>query len=444
VSLLVTAMDFILLHDGIEEEINLPPDMCSRTGHPYNLERNRQEWTNHQIRDLVSELKLHGIKVHLSVFPHYIDDRFHHEWTSDYPELHSVYTTGVVKGAVSVLKRFDNGDWFEDLFIEKLVATLADYGFDGWHGCDGFGPLSGGLNIVDFSDDLVEQFASSAGVELPESVSGPFGHEMEGIRKRAAWIWENKRREWVDFYVDRWTVFWGKVVNSLHSHGQTVIINSSWGRAPFEALYRYGIDYRKIAATGVDGMLVETVAASLSMDPRSNCSASIRHYDFLAMLMLVKASVPELPLIFLQATQDAADELWDVIHHTPTAFEREMYSLSNVFIANGESGIDRCVEGPLYCLGDGIKKHEWEWMESWRELSFSNQPNSVLGATLIWDDDLLDNQLDDYLTTRNWSAHRLLYHLMSSGAPVQQVANLKHLDSLKGAILVLNAHQLSA
>lgn len=77
------------------------------------------------------------------------------------------------------------------------------------------------------------------------------------------------------------------MVTALHGAGRKAVINSAWGRAPFESLYRYGIDYQRIAATGVDAIIVETVAAGLAMDPR--LGNEDRHDDFLSMLMLLRA-----------------------------------------------------------------------------------------------------------------------------------------------------------
>jgi hypothetical protein len=55
------------------------------------------------------------------------------------------------------------------------------------------------------------------------------------------------------------------MVETLHKENKRALINSAWTRACFEAMYRYGIDYKRIANTGVDYMVVETVATGLSL-----------------------------------------------------------------------------------------------------------------------------------------------------------------------------------
>ena len=56
ISFLLSAVDFILLHKGMEEEYTLFPDICSRVAHERNEERHRQEWTNWKLKGLVDEL----------------------------------------------------------------------------------------------------------------------------------------------------------------------------------------------------------------------------------------------------------------------------------------------------------------------------------------------------------------------------------------------------
>ena len=87
ISFLLSSIDFILLHQGMEEEQNLFPDICSRQGHEENEERKRQDWTNFQLRELVAGLKKRGIKVFCSIFIINMHNRYHREWVSDHPEI---------------------------------------------------------------------------------------------------------------------------------------------------------------------------------------------------------------------------------------------------------------------------------------------------------------------------------------------------------------------
>ena len=154
------------------------------------------------------------------------------------------------------------------------------------------------------------------------------------------------RHEWIEFHAERWAGFWAKALDALHGAGKRAFINSAWGRAPWEALYRYGIDYRRIVAAGVDGIVVETVAAGLSMDPRPYAADVTRHADFLSMLMLMRAGLPDAKLIFLHNTHDVVEE-WDAIRHVPTLLEKEIHALTGVYHHRADGSLRPASDGLL-------------------------------------------------------------------------------------------------
>ena len=257
--------------------------------------------------------------------------------------------------------------------------------------------------------------------------------------KAVAVIWQNVRHEWIGFYADRWTQFWSKVMTTLHQAGKKAVINSAWANAPFESLYRYGIDYRKIVDTGVDGIVVETVGASTAMDDRPGATDPVRHYDYLSTLMLIKAYVPDAKLIFLNTTHDVVEE-WNAIHHVPLILERETYSLANVFHTDARGDLVPCADGFLLCLGDGMSREDWTWMRDRWRLAFSSLPRRTLGATLVWSDAAFMSQVEYFTQTRAWTTDRLLFELMARGAPVQSTVKVNSLHHARGTLLVLNSH----
>lgn len=440
ICLLLSSVDFVLQHPGMAEEVVLPTDVCSREGHDRNQHRERQTWTNFQIRGLIEALHARGVAVYVTVFTQTFDDRWHHEWATDHPEACALYASGGIRWSINPLARLRDGTYFEDLFAWRLAAVAQDYGFDGWQGADGYGPLSGPIWEVDQSDDMVVQFLESGG-DLPDTVALRCDNDPEALKARAAWIWRHRRQEWIDFYAGRWARFWRKMVMALHASGRKVVVNSAWGRAPFEALYRYGIDYRRLAEAGVDGIIVESVAASLALDPRAGDPA--RHYEFLAMLLLMKAYVPETPLIPLNVVHDIVEQ-WDVLRHAPAVLEKEIHAPADVYLSGPEGRLSRCADGFLACLGDGLEPEEWAWLRRRWQAAFGARPRRVLGATLVWSDTAFRAQVGDFIATRRWSTHRLLYHLMAFGAPVQAAARVDDLDGLTGPLLVLNSHLFPA
>ncbi|MCC6422636.1 MAG: hypothetical protein IT447_04095 [Phycisphaerales bacterium] len=438
ISLLISAADMVIVHESLEKDRILPGDYCSRDGHDGNEIRRRQVWTAYKLRDLITRLKQAGVKVYLSGFVHYLNNEFHHEWLSDHPECKQVMVTIGRCDALNILSRMSDGAYLEDLYARQLVRVCQDYGFDGWHGPDGYGPLNTPLHIVDCSDDMIGQFIESGQRELPDEVTAPSQDKIDNLRVRVDWIWRHRRMEWIAFYVDRWARFWGKIANSLHAIGRKAVVNSAWTRDPFEAIYRYGVDYRKLIEAGVDGIVVETVAGGQTLLDNSRNY----HYDYLAMLLLIKAHVPNTKLICLSNTKDVVED-WDLLRHGPATIERESYALSNIYYVRKEGGLTRCADGFLACLGDGITREEWHWLDKQWQMGFGPMPKRVVGATLVWSDESLYSSVAEYPKTRRWSTHRLTHKLMEHDAPIHCAVDIDAIDRADGPLFVPNPHLLS-
>ncbi|MFC1526160.1 hypothetical protein ACFL6X_05040 [Candidatus Latescibacterota bacterium] len=442
ICLLASSPDIVLQHPGMAMEAPLPADICARQGHTHNQERRRQDWTNHQVRGLVQSLRAAGVSTFLSHFTQYHGNRHHREWVSDHPEVLTQRNSTEATGGYNPLKRLSSGEYFEDVFVGKLLETVADYGFDGWHGPDGNGPLSGPIFETDFSDDMLHQFVALSGSALPDEIWRAGGETCDGRRARGEWIWRHQRREWIEFWSERWAGFWRKILDRLHGAGKRGIINNAWARAPWESLYRYGVDYRKIAEAGVDAIIVETVAASLNMDPRPSTRDPGRSYDMASMLQLIRAYVPRTKLLFLCTVQDIVEQ-WDAIRHTPTVLEREIFSVSNVYAIDSNGRPTRSVDGGLVCLGDGIRRSEWETLERWWDVAANDVPQRVLGAAMLWSDHAVRAQVDDFTLNRTWNSHRILSGLQEHGAPIHTTVRSEHLDGYEGPLFVPNPHLLS-
>ena len=408
---------FILDHAGIDKLRKLPPSVCSHCGQPYNDERSRQQWTNFQVKGLVSALQGYGIKVYFNV-----GDAGVYPW-----------------------KRMDMDEniFWEDFFVAKLVRVMRDYNFDGYLLSDGYSysraPVYDAGHLR--SDDMVDQFLTAANVILPASISGSCNENKDKIRQRSDWIWNNKRGEWISFFVRRIASFAAKVVSALHAENKKVIALTALTRDPFEAIYRYGADYKKLAEAGIDAFIVEAAAGAMEIVCNRRWGVPKSRYlnNFMAALMLVKAYVPNKLMFYLNGIKDHYEN-WSVLHHAPTALESEIYTLSNMYRMDDKGALARCASGPVVCLADSIRKEEWQWLnERWR-LAYDLDPRRVLGATLVWSDRALENQIDDFIDTRRWTTHRLLHHLIGIGAPLHAVAGINNLEKVRGTIVVLNPH----
>lgn len=439
VSLLISSPDIILQHEGVEEDMVLPPDFCSRNGQEGNETRRRQVWTRFQLRALIAGLREAGTLVYLSCFTCYLKDQFHREWLTDNPEGMISHTTHGRREALFVLNRLRDGTLLQEYFADQLVRVCEDYGFDGWHGPDGFGPASS-VYITGFDDDFFGQFVERGNyTDIPREILEATNDLADKLSDRRDWVWRHKRLEWITFFTDRWAEFWQAIVSRLHAIGRKTIINSAWTRDPFEAMYRYGIDYRKIARTGVDAMMVETAAGGilLGSDDRDY------HYDYLAMLMLIKAYIPEIPLIFLHNIKDVKED-WDLLRHAPAMLEREVYSLANVFHMNSAGERVRCVDGFLGCLADGVSGEEWQWLRRQWQYAFGPIPQRIVGATVLWSDQWLHRFQESFVMSREPSVHHWIYQLMEHNAPLQITARYEDLARVQGPLILFHPQLLTA
>ena len=427
-SFLLTTPDFVHTHAGLDEEVLFPPDYCSYGGKPYNCERQRQAWTNRQFKGLVKALQGRGIKVYfsnLNLFVSHIDgDVYRSPWCDSHPELQEFTRDGVAANCLNPLKRLADGRYYEDVFVERLVAVMRDYGFDGYHLADGYSSPRQPIWLADYSADMVAQFAAMMGVDLP------FAAETKAC---ADHIWNDHREQWCEFYARRFERFLAKVCEAVHGLGGQVCHNNAWTRDPFEAYYRYGIDYRRIARAGVDRFMVETVGAGVSIGAESGFRADLR-FELNFMLAQIKACLPEMPLLCLNGTGDST-ESWDLLNHAPVVSEREIYTLGHMFVQN-ESGFQHASSGPFVCLADGITATQWEWLRRNWVVAYGSTPQRVLGATVLWSEAALGNEFADYLSHRLLTRQKIAGELQARGAPLQVVANSRCLAATRGCLLV--------
>ncbi len=428
--------DIINQHEGMDKEFTLHPDNCSYYGSPRNEFRERQPWTNYDLRRLGKELSDRGIEAYMGVMGVYLEDSRHKEWETDHPELMSFGVNGRMN--LNVLKRFADGTYYEDFFVEKTLWALEDYGFAGLHVSDFFCPPEHGICNGDFSADMLGQFIDHTGIELPRDILDRFGFdEQEDIERRQDYIWNQLRREWIDFYAWRWEKFWGKIAKKLHAHGKKVMINNAWCADPFEALYRYGIDYKRLYAAGVDYFVAESVPEGLEM---VDCTRDLFR-PLMLMPQLMNVFAPEGKLLTLLGVKDSTEE-WDMLHHAPPRLERDMYILAALYAQQGKK-LKRCLDGYMYTLGDGITEEEWTWLRGRSAIAFSGEPEQVNAATVIWSDHALYAGLDDYILTRRPSVQETVCRLQQMDGALGAAARIEDLDQLSGTLFVANFDLLS-
>ena len=432
VSAFVYHMDFIMQHEGMDEERILPPDMCSYAGSARNGERERQEWTNYELKDLLVELNKSGTETYLSIMADRLDNRFHDEWIYEHPEV--IYDAKTGKGALNVMRRFADGTFFEDYFIDKLCQTLLDYGFTGFYPTDLFCPMSWRVSMGDYSADMLEQFAQHTEIKLPPDILGDMGNDSDENKcRRGEWLWNEHREAWIRFYAWRWGVFWKKLCDRLHAIDKKVISLGVYCTDPFENLYCMGIDLKVLYEAGVDGLVPNIVPTGMRLqhpdwrDP---------FYNYMNMLPFISAYVPEQKLYTMLGVRDDTEE-WDLIHHVPTNLERDIYMLSG-FMRVTPEGMKRCTDGFMVCLGDSLRKEDWQWLKERFDIGFYEGAVESESPTLIWSDAAFHALLPSYIETRRWTHHKYAYEMNRRGTLLGAVARIEDMGYVKGTLFVPN------
>ena len=426
VSLLLFDAELLHTHVGLEHDFPLGDLQCSYFGRPFNEERRRQGWTAFQLRGLVAELKKHG----LDVFPSFFDfvvtpDRAKRHnvrrrevvWIDGHPEMLSVDRSGKRRDEDFCLwKHLADGTLYEDFFVNKLIAFLKDYGFTGFHGSDGFGHPRLALCNGDFSPDMTAQFAEFAGLTLPELP----------LPEIADWILSHEREAWSRFHAERHAALWRKIASALKCENLRCYLNSCWTRDPFEALFRYGVDYRKLAASGIDGFIVEASAAVCELEGWNKIEPDSLDQR-LAAVQRLKAMVPATPLVLLGATKDGMEQ-YDALRHAPTWMRAESYTLNNLFCEG-----KRCTEGVLICLGDGMTPGEWRTIDAVHTLACSGDNASPLPPVMhtVWSTKAFEEEFSAYAAKfpieRFPSSNTLLTEMLHAGVPLASQLTVEQL-----------------
>lgn len=450
VSLLFSHIDFINTFEETEEEYALRPCDCSYSGHLYSTERTRQVWTNLQLKRLVSELHKKEVKVVFSIFNFtaYTGDdenRVFTEFAVEHPELYGLNTDGKQhKSSIHILKKMKDGSFYEDYFLEKLRQVIDYYRFDGVQVADGISSSRPSIQNGDFSDDTVAQFCSwlrEKGTEAPTELSVT-GDIPTAYKRRRKYIIENMLFDFLCFSRDRWQAFYDKLYNVIDPEKYVIFINSFWTRDPFEAFYRYGIDYRSAYRKGVYALMVEENSATyptFSVESRGGFYLPLEksryvHYEYYLMQMLLKAYVPGFKQIPLMPIGDTQED-WNAVHDASNELKRAIFRRNNSRVYSGGKWLP-CAEAPFYCLSDGVAAHDWDKLAILDSKQVLNDLKAPLGYALYYPDNI-ESEVERYIKTKDYGVHKLACELLSGGAQISTVVTAKDVASYELPILAL-------
>ena len=449
IALFVFQPDMMYLHQGMEKEITLPKDCSNYYGAERNEIRSIQPWTNYDLRDLVQRLKAEGIKVYFSfmgmhtvqkdragggLFGYVAQEKF-------LDEHEECCIEGVPwDGHTYLPKRMSDGTYFADFFGDKAVKLLTDYGADGIHLADALFPPCMQLQEGDMSFDMLERFEKYLGYDLPEGLA----HRKENtkyidVKERASYVWGNLRVEWITFISEVWADTIKKIADKLHANSFDLMTCNAWTSEPFEALYRYGIDYAKVAKAGIDYMALEQQATTtFTVDSSQEMMTDWERYS---CSMLTKAYAKETSYLSMNFVKDSTEEA-STVSFFPAATEREIHQYLNWYLLGDK--LKRASDGYFICLGDALKKSEWDLVIKNYERVFKEEPSEYMGVVLGWTDSQINKFLPEYLKGRRWSAHRILSRINRKGAGVCALTNLENIENIDKDIFIPNADLLTS
>lgn len=412
-ALLLCDTELLHAHRGLEEDFKIGAQHCSYVARPYNTERKRQDdWTAFQLRELNRTLQRNGIEVYAAFFDYVMFKESAEKrgidsydvWNQQHKELLFTQANGTTFGSICHFKHLSDGRLYEDFLAEQLPAFLTDYCFDGWLACDGFAHPRLPIYKGDFSDDVTGQFESFSCKKLPKGT----------VAERSAFILGKLRYEWMQFCVKRQGEFIWKTVSAAKSAGKKVIAFNAWTRDPFEAIWRYGTDYRDIRDAGVDGMVVECCAGVITLEGWNHGEDAEMLDKNRATILRISAFLPELPLIQLFGVKDDCEE-YCVLRHSPTMAATEVQVLGAMQSAvTGE----KCLSGELVCLGDAIEKSEWHFLDDTMKSIFDIDCGSPMSPLLLWSDKAMERELKAYSNWPVCNSFRITSELIANGLPL--------------------------
>ena len=300
--LFICSADFPFSHRGMDTEYELSPAVCSRNAHPRNEQRERQKWTNWQLRELIANLKKRGVPTYLSMFTCYYRGKYGPEWLCDHEELiEEIFPCNYRLNPIAAL---NDGTPCEKIFAPKVAELCRDYGFAGFHGADRFNS-TGLLYRRVVSDVMTRMFLQRTGLQAPSYVTQPCHDDQEKQQRRMSWIWGEHRVEITRFFQNRWSEFWREIASQVHAVGGQCLMNSAYTRGCQTAAAWLGIDYKAVVDAGVDAIVCETVPLSMSnqapLSTWQNFPDPHRHFHAWCQTAMqeIRANLPNTRILFL-------------------------------------------------------------------------------------------------------------------------------------------------
>lgn len=444
VSFLFSNIDFVNTHKGVTGKY-LTPCESSYGAHPYNEERARQSWRDTDLKGLIAGLHSRGVKVVFScfnIFTYGLDGKMQiGEFCARHEEIRDRDCNGNPVYGVNVLKHLSDGTLYEDYLFTQINAVIADYGFDGVQIADGVSTARLSVGNGDFSDDMIRQFVEKTG-DGTIKVTTKTNKEYKARRE---YILTNRYEDYVLFLADRWADFYKKMFATVRG---LIIFNNCWTLDPFEALYRYGFDYAKVAGEKAYAVMVEENSATrpiLSEEDNAGYDSTPEdsagyHYKYMLMQMQMRACMPDKRMLPLTPIKDDAEQ-WDILRHNPMELYRDIIRRNNIYVYDG--GLCGCMDEPFFCTSDAVPATDWQWLFKAYRDGKRSLPVAVCGYTALYSQPRVYEELSEYIATRNYTSQELHYELLRYGLDIGCMARAENAADIKSPLLIVNYAYLS-
>ena len=243
------------------------------------------------------------------------------------------------------------------------------------------------------------------------------GDDENSYMARRQWILKNRRFEWVKFISDAWADFYRKLFDRIN---KPIMFNNAWTLDPFEALYRYGLDYSRCQLDRAFAVMVEENSATRAItaaEDEGNVEFSLSYrnrfpYKYTLMQQQIKLHTGGLKQISLMPISDT-NEQWDALRHCPTELIRSIVRRYNNFVyMNGR--FVPCSDAPLYCLADGIPAEDWKWLS--KQESYRLPPVDFAdGFAAVYNPNALHAEVKRFCQKKHYFGGALTEELVCSG-----------------------------
>ncbi len=430
--------DFVAAYRGMNTEYALYPRDCSCFAH--SEERSRQIWTNYDFKKLIAILHANNVEVYLTLTGNPSSGtECPTDFAKDHPYLKSFSTIdNCYAYGYNFAKRLKDGSFFEDHMAKKAREVMRDYGFDGLHISDIVTFPAVTIENGDYGDDLVEQFVIKSGITLPPQFPITNTTKKDRLARRH-YIISNLRYEWSLFIAQRYGEFIKKLIGAVHAEGKKACLVNAWTSSPFEALYRFGIDYRQYCQAGADKYMFEdAIGVNLTdwandMFQQSELECKNWNWRLMEKQGALKCCVSQIPVLNMTSLHDT-NEQWDVIENAPNELRSDIARRSIVFYWKNGKLIPSC-EGSIFCLADNIDQHTWAKVHGMIDQFHIQSPMEAVGFTALYDEDLYA-ELKEFISTRRHNAGYINYRFLTHNLPITARATPEELPASRGPLLI--------